>query len=429
MTTPFTQLSDEFISNNTVPDEYFKTYDVKRGLRNADGSGVLAGLSRISSVVGHEKQGDTMVPVEGKLFYRGTRLTELVNSHFKPGRLFEQSMFLLLVGRLPNDSELDELSVFLSENRHLSPKIVDNVIKAIPSKSVMNKLQTVVSALYTEDNTADDVDAMTDFKRALRITAQMSVAAAYAYLAAFVPGATFVQPKPEMSMAEAFLYVLRQGELPSQLEVDTLDLCLVLHAEHGGGNNSSFTTYVVSSSGTDIYSAIAAAIGSLKGPLHGGANKKVMDMMEHIKGNVSKWSDRNEVSAYLAKIVNKDAFDNSGKIYGLGHAVYTKSDPRAVIIKSKAAELAEVKGRSDEYGLYLAIEEYGPQVFADEKGSDKIIAPNVDFFSGFVYDCLGIPPEVYTPMFAMARVVGWSAHRIEGNLSGPRVIRPAYKGI
>ncbi|MDA1354166.1 MAG: citrate synthase [bacterium] len=429
MTQLFANLEKEFITNNTVPEEFYQKFDVKRGLRNADGSGVLAGLSRISSVIGQEKQGDAMVPVDGKLFYRGTRLTELVNTKFKPARMFEQAVFLLLVGRLATDKELTELCVFLSKNRHLSPQIVEHVIKAIPSKSVMNKLQTVVSALYTEDATADDVDAVSDFKRALRITAQLSVAAAYAYLAAYVPGAKFVEPTPEMSMAEAFLYVLHQGQNPSQLEIDTLDLCLVLHAEHGGGNNSAFTTYVVSSSGTDIYSAIAAAIASLKGPLHGGANKKVMDMMENVKANVENWSDTAEVKAYLAKIVNKDAFDNSGKIYGLGHAVYTKSDPRAVIIKSKASDLAKVKGRSDEYGLYLAIEALGPQVFSEVKGSDKIIAPNVDFFSGFVYDCLGIPPEVYTPMFAMSRVVGWSAHRIEGDLSGSRVIRPAYKGI
>lgn len=421
----FKKLKSEIVGNNTIPGELYEKFDVKRGLRNADGSGVLAGLSKVSSVIGVKDGG----PVEGVLKYRGILITELAEILSKSGAYFEPVVFLLLVGRLPEPDELSALQTVFERERVIDSKIVEHVIRAVPSKSVMNKLQSVVSCLYTLDETADSLDVLGNFEKALGIVAKMPMAAAYAYLSAYVAEANYVLPEPGMRSSEAFLHMLRQGAPVSDLEREVLDLALLLHAEHGGGNNSSFTTYVVSSSGTDIYSAIAAAIGSLKGPLHGGANKAVMDMMDNIKSNVSDWADVEQVRGYLAKLVRKEAHDGSGKIYGLGHAVYTKSDPRAIVLKQKASELAAAKGRQDEYQLYLTIEAEGPGVFAEVKGSDKVIAPNVDFFSGFVYDCLGIPPEVYTPMFAMARAVGWSAHRIEEILSGKRVIRPGYKFV
>ena len=261
------------------------------------------------------------------------------------------------------------------------------------------------------------------------ILSKLPVIVAYSYLLAYETNPELVVPEPTMNTAEALLYMLRQGKKPTTFEADILDLALLLHAEHGGGNNSSFTTYVVTSSASDIYGTITAALGSLKGPLHGAANKKVMDMMSDIKSHVSNWTDRSEVRAYLEKIVRKEAYDNSGKIYGLGHAVYTKSDPRAVILKEKAKELADQVDRADEFQLYCLIEEEGPLAFQAVKGSDKVISPNVDFFSGFVYDCLDIPVDIYTPLFAMARTAGWCAHRIEEILSGRRVIRPAYKFV
>jgi len=293
----------------------------------------------------------------------------------------------------------------------------------------MNKLQTGVSALFGYDEHANDLDPFENFLKATRLLAQMPLIVAYSYLSAYKDNPTFVSPEPDMSIAEAFLYVINEGKQPTQEEAHILDISLILHAEHGGGNNSTFTTYVVTSSGSDIYSTLAAAIASLKGPLHGSANKKVMDMMADIKAHVSDWTNREEVGNYLRKIIRKEAHDKSGKLFGLGHAVYTKSDPRAVVIKSLATTFAKEKGREDEMTLYTIIAEDGPEIFQEEKGSDKVIAPNVDFYSGFVYTCLGIPEEIYTPIFAMARACGWCAHRIEENLSGKRIIRPGYKFV
>lgn len=423
-------LKETIIKNNTIHPSYYDDFDVKRGLRNKDGSGVLAGLSNISSVIGARTMDYQRVPVDGELSYRGHSLFELAET-FKlaDGYMFEKVAFLLLVGDVPSEDDQKLFNQQIAEKRHIPKRILDHVIKGIPSKNVMNKLQTAVSALYAEDSDADNLDPLKNVEKAIGLIAKMPIIVAYSYLAAYKENPTFVEPGDDMSQAEAFLYVLNEGRSQKKSEIEMVDLCMAIHAEHGGGNNSTFTTYVVSSSGSDIYSTIAAAIASLKGPLHGSANKKVMDMMADIKANVQDWNSAETVREYLKKIMNKDAHDGSGKIYGLGHAVYTKSDPRAVLLKDQAVSLAKDKGRNDELNLYFNIEKEGPRLFQELKGDKKVISANVDFFSGFVYDCLGIPAEIYTPIFAMSRVAGWAAHRIEEILSGKRIIRPGYKYV
>lgn len=429
-TSLFPNLTQELIEKNTINESLYSELDVKRGLRNADGSGVLAGLTMISSVTGTTKTDTGMQPADGILKYRGTRLKDLCAQLTSEGRFqFEKTAFLLLVGRLPKPDELQTLVSFMGTHRTLPKRIVSNIIQAVPSPNVMNKLQTTISALYAEDTNPDSLSPYDNFLKSIEIIAKIPTIVAYAYLAYHNPTVKFVEAPDDMSTAEAFLTMLHEGNPPTQLEIDILDLSLVIHAEHGGGNNSSFTAHVVSSSGTDIYSALAAAISSLKGPLHGAANSKVREMMTDIKAHLSDWKNVDQLTAHLTKIINKDAHDKSGKIYGLGHAVYTKSDPRAIILKEQAIELAKAKGREDEYQLYLNIEEYGPKLFQEIKKSNKVISPNVDFFSGFVYDCLGIPQAVYTPMFAMARSAGWCAHRLEEILSGKRIIRPKYQFV
>lgn len=422
-------LKDEIITNNSIPNEKYTEFEVKRGLRNADGSGVLAGLSRISSVVGVQKVDHDSIPVDGVLKYRGVSLIDFIADLGKSDYRFEQTAFFLLVGRKATKDEFEAFNKRLHQQRELPDFVVDHAIKGIPSKNIMNKLETAISALYAADSDPDSLDPYENFMKAISLTAKVPKIIAYAYLTAFKPGAPLVNVSDDVSIAEAFLTILHEGKKPTALEIEILDLCLLLHAEHGGGNNSTFATYVTTSSGTDIYSSMVAALASLKGPLHGSANKMVMEMMDDIKAHVKDWASDAQLTKYLTKIINKEVHDKSGKIYGLGHAVYTKSDPRAIVLKEKAVELAKAKGREDELNLYFAIEKRGPELFEELKGSKKVIAPNVDFFSGFVYDCLGLPEEIYTAIFAMARVVGWAAHRIEENLSGKRIIRPGYKYI
>lgn len=428
--TDLSHLKPVILKNNTIDESLYSKYEVKRGLRNADGTGVLAGLTRISSVIGAKKIDYQQIPVEGDLRYRGKSIFDVLET-FDPSKpfLFEKTAYLLLIGEDPSEKDLKVFTSALSSLRALPDALITHAIKGIPSKNIMNKLQTSISALYAFDADADSLDPYENFLKSLSLIAKTPLIIAYSYLSAFKKNPKFVMPSDKMCAAEAFLYVLKEGEKVSKEEIEIMDLALALHAEHGGGNNSTFTTYVVSSSGTDMYSAIAAAIASLKGPLHGSANQKVMDMMADVKKNVKKWDNKQQVRDYLAKLINKEAHDKSGKIYGLGHAVYTKSDPRAIILKEKAKELAHLKNRSDELNLYFTIEEEGPKLFHELKGSDKVIAPNVDFFAGFVYDCLGIPADIYTPIFAMSRIVGWCAHRIEEILSGKRIIRPGYKYI
>ncbi len=428
---PFAHLAKDVIANNTIEEPIYADYDVKRGLRNKDGSGVIAGLTRISSVIG-ARQIDGMVErVEGILKYRGIPIEDIINQFNDQSRFcFETVSFLLLTGKMPTAKDLAELKTFFSDHRPIPKDILDNIIKGLPSKDIMNKLQNAVCGLYGFDADPDSNDAFENFLKTLSLTAKFPTIIAYSYLAAHKKNPKFVTPKPDMSLAEGFLYMLSEGKKPSVLEAHILDLCLVLHAEHGGGNNSAFATYVVTSSGSDVYSAITAAIGSLKGPLHGAANSKVMKMIADIKQHLGKeWADLPKLRKYLNAMLQKKAYDQSGKIYGLGHAVYTKSDPRAIILLKRAHLLAKQVKREKELQLYINIAKEGPKEFQKLKGHEKTIAPNVDFYSGFVYDCLGIPKEIYTPIFAMARIVGWASHRIEEILSGKRIIRPGFKYV
>lgn len=428
----------EHYSNESsqIDKNLFNTYNVKRGLRNQDGSGVLVGLTNIGDVVGYERENDKLIPSEGRLYYRGISINDLVQGFQKDGRHgYDETIFLLISGKLPSKLELDQFSSHLSAMRDLPQYFTKNMILSLRGKNIMNMLARSVLVLYTIDDYAEDFSHLCLLKQSLHLIAKFPVITAYAYFGfrhSYQRKSLIIRhPEPGLSTAENFLYMLK-GEDYSKLEADIVDLNLVIHAEHGGGNNSSFTTRVVSSAGTDTYSAIAAALGSLKGSLHGGANLQVMDMMNDIKQNVKNWDDKKEISEYLLKILKKEAGDGSGKIYGIGHAIYTLSDPRAVLLKEKARELAEEKGRLDEFNLYANIEELAPEVFAKFKGNNnaKVICANVDFYSGFVYNCIGIPKEIYTPIFAVSRIAGWCAHRLEElTFASRRIIRPAYKNV
>jgi citrate synthase len=428
------KLSELSEQSSVIKEELYNKYSVKRGLRNEDFTGVLVGLTHVGDVRGYDKVDGKAQPIDGRLAYSGVDVFDLVKGFQADNRHgFGETAFLLLCGRLPNKGELDEFSKYLASLRDLPEHFTKDMILNLKGKDVMNMLARCVLALYALDENADDTSSLNLIKQSVNLIAKFPTIIAYSYYARrhiYDHKHLIIRhPKAELGTAENFLYMLKGNKKYTELQAKLLDLVMVLHAEHGGGNNSSFTTHVVSSSGTDTYSAIAAAIGSLKGPLHGGANIKVSQMMADIKENVSDWKSEEEVSEYLLKIMKKEAFDKSGKVFGLGHAVYTKSDPRAVLLKEKARELAEESGRLDEYELYVAVEKLTPKVFAEYKKNAKVISPNVDFYSGFVYDCLGIPIEVYTPLFAMARIVGWSAHRIEELISGKRIIRPAYKNV
>jgi len=421
-------LSNYIVKSSSIDDKLYPEHNVKRGLRNKDHSGVLVGLTHIGEVVGLKKSGNNKIPTEGELFYRGINVKDLVKGFQEDKRYgFEETAFLLLFGRLPNEYELVEFNQYLSKKRKLSDSFTKNMILSLRGKDMMNMLARAVLALYALDENPDDTDATNVLRQELNLIAKMPTIINYSYHAyrhSYLNKSLIIRhPKPEFGTAENFLYMLKGTGRYTPLEVEILDLALVLHAEHGGGNNSSFTTHVVSSSGTDTYSAIASALGSLKGPLHGGANLKVMKMMDAIKKNVRDWTDDKEISAFLMKLLKGEAYDFSGKIYGIGHAVYTKSDPRSVLLKQKAHEIAKDKGRLDEFNLIEKVEKLTPIVFREYKKIDKVIAPNVDFYSGFVYCSLDIPPEVYTPIFAMARIVGWSAHRMEEIISSKRIIR------
>ncbi|MFW5656648.1 MAG: citrate/2-methylcitrate synthase [Bacteroidota bacterium] len=423
------------IQSTQIDKELFNTYNVKRGLRNQDGSGVLVGLTNIGDVVGYRKENDKVIPTEGHLYYRGINVNDLVKGFQKDDRHgFDETTFLLLSGRLPNKEELGRFKSHMAAQRDLPQYFTKNMILSLRGKNIMNMLARSVLVLYTIDDYAEDFSHVNLLKQSLNLIAKFPVITAYSYFGfrhSYQRKSLIIRhPEPGLSTAENFLYMLK-GENYTRLEADIIDLNLVLHAEHGGGNNSSFTTRVVSSAGTDTYSAIAAALGSLKGPLHGGANLRVMEMMHDIKQNVKNWNDKKEIANYLMKMLRKEAGDGSGKIYGIGHAIYTLSDPRAVLLKEKARQLAEEKGRIDEFNLYANIEELAPEVFGKFKGENaKVICANVDFYSGFVYSCIGIPKEIYTPIFAVARISGWCAHRLEElTFSSKRIIRPAYKNI
>ncbi len=419
--------------NKISSDNYLK-YNVKRGLRNSDGTGVLVGLTTIGDVHGYIIDEGETVPVEGRLIYRGIDVREIVNGFQAEKRFgFEETAFLLLFGKLPTAAELAEFQQVLDECRELPAGFTENMILKAPSRDIMNKLARSVLVLYSYDDNPDDLSIQNNLRQGLELIACFPTFTAYAFQAKshYHDGKSLFihKVKQGLGTAENLLHLIRADSKYSELEAEVLDLALVLHAEHGGGNNSAFTLHVVTSSGTDIYSAVAAGVGSLKGPKHGGANIKVVEMMDDIKANVKDWSNETEIKNYLRKLIRKDAYDGSGLIYGLGHAVYTLSDPRAVLLKQKAAELSKEKGSEEEFGLYANIEKFGPEVLKEEKDSNKIISANVDFYSGFVYSMLGIPRELYTPLFAIARISGWVAHRIEELVSGGRIMRPAYKNI
>ena len=423
------------IGNCRIEPQLYIEHKVNRGLRDLNGKGVLTGLTEISEIVSKKEIGGKEVPCPGHLYYRGYDVEQLVEGFIRDNRFgFEEIAYLLLFSELPNESELAEFKGIISSYRTLPGSFVRDIIMKAPSADMMNSLARSVLTLYSYDEKADSTDIPNVLRQCLQLIARFPSLSVYGYHSYnyYINGSDsfFIHaPRPELSTAENILYMLRLDGKYTPLEARVLDTALVLHAEHGGGNNSTFTTHVVSSSGTDTYSAIAAALGSLKGPKHGGANIKVCSMFNDIKENVKDWEDEEEVAAYLKKILHKETFDRAGLIYGVGHAVYSVSDPRAMVLKGFVKSLSEEKGLEKEYRLYSLVETLAPQIIAGERKMYKGVSVNVYFYSGFVYDMLGLPHELYTPLFAIARIVGWSAHRIEELLNAGKIIRPAYKSV
>ena len=428
------KLSDEMKNATKIDAELFKRLDVKRGLRNEDGTGVLAGLTNIGDVVGYERdENGNLIPIDGRLYYRGYEVSDLANTAMKEGRFgFEEVAYLLLSGRLPDSEELTSFQNLLRDNMPLEHQTILHIIE-LEGSNIMNILARSVLEFYTFDKNPDDVSRDNLMRQSIELISKIPATIAYAYnmLRHAEQGKTLHlrHPQDNLSFAENFLYMLKGSDY-TPLEARTLDLLLIVHAEHGGGNNSTFTVRVTSSAGTDTYSSIAAGIGSLKGPLHGGANLKVKAMLKYIKDNLEDPNDQKALEKILTKILKKEAFDGSGLIYGIGHAVYTLSDPRAELLKKMAAELAKEKGREDEFEFLLRFEKIAAETIYKVKGRKKDLCANVDLYSGFVYDLIGIPQEIYTPLFAMSRIVGWCAHRNEElNFQGRRIIRPAYRCV
>lgn len=429
------KLSDSIKKTSKIDKELFVEMDVKRGLRNSDGSGVLTGLTRVGDVQGYEKTPNGLKAIPGKLYYRGIDVEDLVHGIQKENRLgFEETAFLLLSGTLPTKEELDVFRKLIMETMPLDHLTTMSIL-ALQGGNIMNILARSVLELYNYDENPDDISKDNLISQSINLIAKFPTIIAYAYNVLRHDQQSrslhVRHPYVDRSVAENFLFMMKGRDNYTDLEIKILDLALILHADHGGGNNSTFSVRVTSSSETDTYSAIAAGIGSLKGPLHGGANIKVKGMLDDLKANVSDWKNVEKVDEYLLKLLNKEAYDKTGLIYGIGHAVYTVSDPRAGLLKEMAADLAKEKGLEKEFALMELVEERAVKVFMDFKGKGaKQTCINVDFYSGFVYDAIGLPEEVFTPLFAMARIVGWSAHRIEElNFSSKRIIRPAYKNV
>ncbi len=417
-----------------IDTELFTKYDVKRGLRDLNGKGVLAGLTNISDVRAKEIVDGVEIPAHGRLFYRGYDVKDLVTGFTKDNRFgFEEVTYLLLFNKLPDEKELADFRILLSKYRSLPTSFVRDIIMKAPSSDMMNTLARSVLTLYSYDDRADDVSLPNVLRQCLQLISLFPLLSIYGYQAYchYHDGKSLYihQPDPKLSTAENILRILRPDSSYTPLEARLLDVALVLHMEHGGGNNSSFTTHVVTSSLTDTYSVIAAAIGSLKGPRHGGANIKVVQMFAEMKQAVKDWTDEEEVNNYLRRLLHKEAFDHAGLIYGVGHAIYSKSDPRAVILKSFVEKLSVEKGLEKEFALYSLVERLAPEVISGERQMYKGVSINVDFYSGFVYHMLGLPLELYTPIFAIARIAGWSAHRMEELVNNGKIIRPAYKPI
>lgn len=433
--TPELQRFAELCVNNGVIDKsLYGKYNVKRGLRDLNGKGVLTGLTEISEIVSKNIVDGKEVPCKGELYYRGYDVEKLVNGLLNDNRFgFEEITYLLLFGKLPDENTLKEFSNLIGEYRTLPTDFVRGIIMQNPSRDMMNTLSRAVLTLYSYDNKSDDTTIPNVLRQCLELIALFPVVSVYGYHAYrhYHDKESLIihTPRPELSTAENILYMLRNDSKYTELEAKILDIALILHAEHGGGNNSTFTTHVVSSSGTDTYSAISAALGSLKGPKHGGANIKVVQMMNDIENNLTDITDDEEIRAYMLKLLRKEAFDKSGLIYGMGHAIYSLSDPRAEIFKSFVKKLSCEKGREKEFELYSKIERIAPQVIAEERKIYKGVSANVDFYSGFVYKMLDLPPQMYTPIFAIARISGWSAHRIEELINAGKIIRPAYLNV
>ena len=420
--------------NSKMDVSLYGKYDVKRGLRDINGKGVLAGLTQVSNIVSSKTIDGKSVPCDGELYYRGINIKDLTNGFLKENRFgFEETTYLLLFGVLPTEEQLKDFCKILGNQRSLPRNFVRDVIMKAPSKDMMNTLSRSVLTLYSYDSNPEDISLPNVLRQCINLISIFPMLSVYGYQAHrhYNQNKSLYihNPKKELSTAENILRMLRSDKKYTPLEAKILDLALVLHMEHGGGNNSTFTTHVVSSSGTDTYSAIAAALGSLKGPKHGGANIKVVSMFDDMKKHVHDWKDEEEVSAYLRKLLHKAAFDKRGLIYGMGHAVYSISDPRARIFKQFVKQLADEKGRQKDYRLYEMVERLAPVIIAEERHIYKGVSANVDFYSGFVYSMLELPLELYTPMFAIARIVGWSAHRMEELINTDKIIRPAYKNV
>ena len=428
-------LAEKALKNSRIDPQLYIDNKVNRGLRDLNGKGVLTGLTEISDIISKKVIDGVEVPCEGELYYRGYPVEDIVNGVLKDGRFgFEEVVYLLIFGELPTREQFESFKTQLFSYRNLPDNFVRDVIMKAPSSDMMNALARSVLMLYSNDLNADDTSIPNVLKQCLQLIArfpQLSVYSYHAYNYHWKKSNSFFihEPDPNLSTAENILYMLRIDGKYTPLEAQVLDAALMLHAEHGGGNNSTFTTHVVSSSGTDTYSAIAAALGSLKGPKHGGANIKVTAMFDDIKQNVKDWEDEGEIADYLNKILNKEVFDKAGLIYGIGHAIYSVSDPRAKVFKNFVKSLSEEKGLTREYGLYSRVEKIAPEVIAKRRKMYKGVSANVDFYSGFVYSMLSLPPELYTPIFAIARIAGWSAHRIEELINAGKIIRPAYMAV
>ncbi|HIX32963.1 MAG TPA: citrate/2-methylcitrate synthase [Candidatus Gemmiger avium] len=427
------QLASLCRANNTIDPQDYVRYDVKRGLRDLNGNGVVAGLTEISEVHAKEKINGESVPVPGKLFYRGYAIEDIVHGFIDSGRFgFEETAYLLMFGQLPTAEQLADFNRQLAFYRTLPSNFVRDVILKAPSQDMMNTLARSVLTMASYDDNPDDISLPNVVRQCIDLLAIFPLLSVYGYQAySYKEGNSLYihAPRPDLSTAENILTLLRPDSSYTPLEAHILDLCLVLHAEHGGGNNSTFTTHVVTSSGTDTYSCMAAALASLKGPRHGGANIKVMQMFEDMKQSLPDWADEDAIRDYLTGLLHKERFDKSGLIYGMGHAVYSISDPRATLLKGFVHKLCAEKGMEKEYGLYAAVERLAPEVIAQERKIYKGVSANVDFYSGFVYHMLGLPTELYTPMFAVARVAGWSAHRLEELINMGKIIRPAYVAV
>lgn len=432
LTPEIERLAKKCSSNSRIDPELYERYEVKRGLRYKSGRGVLTGLTEIGEVKSYTIDDGEMIPCEGKLYYRGYDIEDIVNGFTEDGRFgFEEVLYLLIFGEQPTRAELADFCRVLAEYRTLPTSFVRDIIMKAPSSDMMNTLARSVLTLYSYDDRADDTSVDNVLRQSLQLIALFPLLSVYGYQAYnhYQKGHSLYihTPPAELSTAEVILYTLRPDKQYTELEAKLLDICLVAQAEHGGGNNSTFTTHVVSSSGTDTYSSVAASLGSLKGPKHGGANKKVVQMFDDIKAHVKDWTDENEVREYLQKILNKEAFDGSGLIYGIGHAVYSLSDPRTKILKKYVGPLAKEKGKEKEMALYEMVENIAPPLLKEKR--NRPVSANVDFYSGFVYSMLGLPLELYTPIFAIARIAGWSAHRLEELMSTSKIVRPAYKNV